>query len=261
MGQRQTVIRCIDVKWSDILLLAWGLLTAGVAQAAQVNVAVAANFSAPMQQIASAFEKDTGHKAVVSLGSTGKLYAQIKNNAPFQVLLAGDDETPARLEREGLSQPGTRFTYAVGRLVLWSKQPGLVDDQGEVLRKAGFERLAIADPQLAPYGAAAMQTLAQLGLLPGLRARLVQGENIAQTYQFVATGNAALGFVALSQVSADGRLIEGSAWVVPANLHASIRQDAVLLTKGKDNLAAKALMAYLRGEKARAIIRSFGYEL
>ena len=178
-----------------------------------------------------------------------------------QVLLAADEETPARLEKEGLTLAGTRFTYAVGRLVLWSKQPGLVDEKGEVLRKGAFERLAIADPKLAPYGAAAVETLTQLGLLQGLQGRLVQGENIAQTYQFVATGNAALGFVALSQVMSDGRLTDGSAWVVPGNLHTAIRQDATMLSSGKDNPAAAALVAYLKGDKARAIIRSFGYEL
>lgn len=243
------------------LLSLFGLLWAGFSQAADVSVAVAANFTAPMQKIAAAFEQETGHKAVLSFGATGKFYAQIKHGAPFQVLLAADDETPARLDKEGLTVPGTRFTYAIGRLVLWSKQPGGVDDKGEVLRKGAFDRLAVADPKLAPYGAAAMETLTRLGLLPGLQGRLVQGENIAQTYQFVATGNAALGFVALSQVTSDGRLAEGSAWVVPANLHAPIRQDAVVLSPGKDNPAAIALVAYLKGERARTMIRSFGYEL
>lgn len=243
------------------LLSLFGLLWAGLSQATEVSVAVAANFTAPMQKIAAAFEQETGHKAVLSFGSTGKFYAQIKHGAPFQVLLAADDETPARLDKEGLTVPGTRFTYAIGRLVLWSRQPGGVDDKGEVLRKGTFERLAVADPKLSPYGAAAMETLTRLGLLPGLQARLVQGANIAQTYQFVAGGNAALGFVALSQVTSDGRLTEGSAWVVPANLHAPIRQDALVLSLGKDNPAAIALVAYLKGDRARAIIRSFGYEL
>ncbi|MGA8785030.1 MAG: molybdate ABC transporter substrate-binding protein [Polaromonas sp.] len=240
--------------------MALGIASAGLSHAAEVSVAVAANFTVPMQKIASAFEQETGHKAVLSFGSTGKFYAQIKSSAPLQVLLAADDETPARLEREGLTQPGSRFTYAIGRLVLWSKQPGLVDDKGEVLRRGGFGRLAIADPKLAPYGAAAMETMTQLGLLPALQAQLVQGESIGQTYQFVATSNAALGFVALSQVTSEGRITEGSAWVVPRNLHKSIRQDAVVLANGKDNPAASALMAYLKGDKARTIIRSFGYE-
>lgn len=241
-------------------LLTLCLLGTGLAQAGEVSVAVAANFTAPMQKIAAAFAQDTGHKAVLAFGSTGKFYAQIKNGAPFQLLLAADDETPARLEKEGLALAGTRFTYATGRLVLWSRQPGLVDDKGEVLRQGKFERLAVADPKLAPYGAAAMQVLGQLGLLQALQPRLVQGENIAQTHQFVATGNAALGFVALSQVMTEGRIATGSAWVVPLSLHAPLRQDAIVLNAGKDQAAAAALAAYLKGDKARAIIRAYGYE-
>ncbi|MEA3394568.1 MAG: molybdate ABC transporter substrate-binding protein [Pseudomonadota bacterium] len=233
----------------------------GLCQAAEVSVAVAANFAAPMQKIAAAFEQDTGHKAILAFGSTGKFYAQIKNGAPFQMLLAADDETPARLDKEGLAVSGSRFTYATGKLVLWSAQAGLVDEKGEVLRTGQFERIAVADPKLAPYGAAAVETLTHLGLLKALQPRFVQGENIGQTYQFIATGNAALGFVALSQVMVDGRIARGSAWVVPAELHAPIRQDAVILGSGKDNPAAAALASYLRGDKARAIIRSYGYAL
>ena len=238
-----------------------------------VSVAVAANFTAPMQKIAHAFEQDTGHKAVLSFGSTGAFYAQIKNGAPFQVLLAADDETPLKLEQEGLGVAGSRFTYATGRLVLWSKQVGYVDDQGAVLKlgrpmnaqgtrtAAPFTRLAIANPKLAPYGAAAAEALAKLGLLQELQPKWVQGDNMAQTYQFVATENAPLGFVALSQVMVEGRISQGSAWVVPANLHTPIRQDAVLLAKGQVNPAAKALLQYLKSDKAKALIRSFGYEL
>lgn len=245
--------------WMLGVSIAGGLVAS--AHAADVSVAAAANFTAPMQRIAAAFEQDTGHKAILAFGSTGKFYAQIKNGAPFQILLSADDETPARLESEGLGVAGTRFTYAIGQLALWSRQPGLVDDQGEVLRNGKFERIALADPKLAPYGAAAIEVLKGLGLMSFLAPKFVQGENIAQTYQFVATGNAELGFVALSQVFADGRLTRGSAWRVPASLHAPIRQDAVVLSTGKDNAAASALMAYLRTDKARAIIRSFGYEL
>jgi molybdate transport system substrate-binding protein len=236
-----------------------GLVSAVGVQAGEVSVAVAANFTAPMQRIAAQFEADTGHKAVLSFGATGKFYAQIKNGAPFDVLLAADDETPARLEKEG--QGGSRTTYAIGKLVLWSKQPGLVDDRGEVLKAARFERLALADPKLAPYGAAAVEAMTRLGVLDALRPKLVQGENIAQTYQFVATGNAQLGFVALSQVWADGKLKEGSAWLVPGSLYSPIRQDAILLNKGKDNPAAAALLQYLRGVKAAGIIRAYGYDL
>ena len=228
--------------------------------AAEVSVAVAANFAAPMQKIAQAFEQDTGHKAVLSFGSTGMLYAQIRNGAPYQILLSADDETPNKLEKEGLGLAGSRFTYATGKLVLWSKQPGFVDDKGEVLRTGKFERIAIANPKLAPYGAAAMETLGKLAILQQLQARIVQGDNIAQTYQFVATENAQLGFVALSQVFAEGKIAQGSGWIVPAGAHAPIRQDAILLTKGQDNAAALALMRYLRGERAKSLIRSYGYD-
>ena len=231
------------------------------ARAAEVTVAVASNFSAPMQKLAQAFEQETGHKALLSFGSTGNLYAQIRNGAPYQVLLAADDATPRKLEAEGLGVAGSRFTYAIGTLVLWSKQPGLVDEKGDVLRSGKFERIAMANPKLAPYGAAAVETLTQMGVLQAVRPKVAQGENISQTYQFVATQNAQLGFVALSQVMVDGRVSQGSAWVVPAHLHSPIRQDAILLVKGRDAPAAAALMRFLRSERARALIRTFGYAL
>ncbi len=242
-------------------LAAAGLAAACLnAAAAEVPVAVASNFALPMQKIATAFERATGHKAVVAVGSTGRFYAQARSGAPFQVLLSADDETPARLEAEGLGVAGTRFTYAVGRLALWSATPGRVDPGGEVLRQGGFDRLAIADPRLAPYGAAAMEVMERLGLLPPLRPKLVQGDSIAQAWQFVASGNAALGFVALSQVQAEGRITRGSAWVVPAQWHAPLRQDAVLLLPGRDKPAARSLLAFLKSDEARAIIRAHGYE-
>ena len=231
------------------------------ARAAEVTVAVASNFSAPMQKLAHAFEQETGHKALLSFGSTGNLYAQIRNGAPYQLLLAADDTTPIKLEAEGLGVAGSRFTFAVGTLVLWSKQPGLVDEKGDVLRSGKFERIAMANPKLAPYGVAAVETLTQMGVLQAVQPKVVQGENISQTYQFVATQNAQLGFVALSQVMADGRVSQGSAWVVPAHLHSPIRQDAILLVKGRDAPAAAALMRFLRSEQARALIRTFGYAL
>ena len=234
-------------------------LAAACGSAADVSVAVAANFTAPMQRIAAAFEKDTGHRAVLAFGSTGRFYAQVKHGAPFQVLLAADHETPAKLEGDGLTVSGTRTTYAIGRLVLWSAQPGVVDAKGDILRKGGPERLAIADPRLAPYGAAAMQAMAKLGVLAQWQPKLVQGESIGQAHQFVATGNAPIGFVALSQVMHDGRIDKGSAWVVPAELHTPLRQDAVLLAAGKDNPAAIALLQYLKGSAARAILHGFGY--
>jgi molybdate transport system substrate-binding protein len=229
------------------------------AQADTVAVAVAANFTAPMQEIAAAFAQDTGHTAELSFGATGKFYAQIAHGAPFGVLLAADATTPQKIAAEGLGEDASRFTYAIGQLVLWSRQPGYVDASGDVLRSGSWTHIAIANPKLAPYGAAAMQTLDKLGLTAAVLPRVVQGENIGQTYQFAASGNAQLGFVALSQVMQHGQLTAGSAWVVPAGLHAPIRQDAILLKGAEHNPAAKALLDYLRGDKARAIIRSYGY--
>jgi molybdate transport system substrate-binding protein len=224
-----------------------------------VQVAVAANFTAPMQRIAAQFEQDTGNKAVLSFGSTGKFYAQIRNGAPFEVFLAADDDTPAKLEQEGLGLPGTRFTYAIGQLALWSPKDGYVDARGDVLRTGRFAHLAIGNPRTAPYGAAAVETLTKLALYERLKPKLVEGENISQTQQFVSTGNAELGFVALSQVWKDGKLTSGSAWIVPSKLYGPIRQDAVILKKGEANPAARALASYLTSAKAKAIIRAYGY--
>lgn len=225
----------------------------------EVPVAVAANFTAPMQKVAAEFEKDTGHKALLSFGGTGKFYAQIRNGAPFEVLLAADDETPAKLIAENAAVAGTQFTYAIGKLVLWSPKPGVVDDAGEVLKKGGFEHIALASPKLAPYGAAGVETMKALGVHDALQARIVTAENIGQAYQFVSSGNAELGFVALSQVLKDGR-IEGSAWLVPTKYYTQIRQDAVILEKGKGKPAAEALMKYLKGDKAKAVIKAYGYD-
>jgi len=228
-------------------------------RAEQALVAVAANFSAPMQQIALAFQKDTGHQLKLSFGATGGIYAQIKNGGPFDVFLSADQLTPQKIEAEGLGVPQTRFTYATGQLVLWSKQDGLVDDKGQVLRSKNIQRIALANPKLAPYGAAALEAMTQLGLLDELKPKLVQGDNIAQTYQFVSTQNAQLGFVALSQVFADGKITSGSGWVLPSSLYKPILQDAILLKNGKDNSAAKALMLYMKGDKAKEMIKRFGY--
>lgn len=231
------------------------------ASAGNVTVAVAANFAVPMQKIAQAFEQETGHKAQLALGATGKFYAQIKNGAPFDVLLSADDETPTRLEKEGLAIAGTRLTYATGRLALWSKQPHFVDDKGEVLRTSGFKKLAIADPKLAPYGAAALEVIERMKVQANVLSKLVQGESIGQVFQFVSSENAQLGFVALSQIWFEGRITQGSAWVVPQNLHTPLKQDAILLNPGKDNAAALALLQYLQSHRAQNIIRSYGYAL
>ena len=243
------------------LFFALTVTIAGISQADEVQVAVAANFTAPMQQIATQFEKDSGHKATLAFGATGKFYAQIVNGAPFEILLSADDETPARLEKEVQGVAGSRFTYAIGTLVLWSANPTLVDAKGEILKTGDFKHLALANPKTASYGTAAVEAMTKLGLLSTLQPRFVQGENISQTQQFIMSGNAELGFVALSQVFKDCKISGGSAWIVPANLYQQIQQDAVLLSKGKDKPAAIALLAYLKGDKARAIIKSYGYEL
>ena len=230
------------------------------AHAAAVHVAVAANFTAPMKRIAQAFEQGSGHKLVLSFGSTGKLYAQITNAAPFDVFLSADGDTPARLEQQGSALAGTRFTYATGRLVLWSARPEGVDARGAVLLRDDFNRLAIAAPKLAPYGAAAVQTMRKIGVLDALQAKLVTGESIGQTFSMISSGNADLGFVAMSQVFEDGKLKSGSAWVVPADLHSPLKQDAVVLVGARNNAPAMQLMAFLKSAPARAIMSSFGYE-
>ncbi len=237
------------------------LLTLNTAWAAEVQVAVAANFTAPMQAIARDFQHDTGHRLIAAYGATGQFYAQISNGAPFEVFLAADDSTPAKLEQEQATVPGSRFTYAIGTLALWSAKPGYVDSQGQVLQHNAYQHLAIANPKTAPYGLAAVQVLDKLKLTEATRPKLVEGQNITQAFQFVSTGNAELGFVALSQIYQDGKLASGSAWIVPSSLHAPIRQDAVVLEKGRDNPAAKALVEYLKGPKAAAIIKAYGYEI
>ena len=235
-----------------------GTLATLPVHAEEITLAVAANFTAPMKLLAAEFEKDSGHKVVASYGSTGKFYAQIKNGAPFQILLAADDEIPAKLVKENVGVGGSQFTYAVGKLVLWSAKPGLVDSAGAVLKKGDFAHLALADPKLAPYGAAGLETLKALGIYEALQPKVVTAENITQAFHFVSSGNAELGFVALSQVLKDGR-IEGSSWLVPENLYTQIRQDAVILEPGKGRAAVEALMKFLKGDKAKAIIKSFGY--
>jgi len=235
------------------------MLFAPHAHADQVQVAVAANFAGPVEKIATAFKEKTGHELLVSTGSTGKFYAQIKNGAPFEVFFSADDETPAKLEQEGQAVPGTRFTYAIGRLVLWSPKPDFIDDQGNILKQGHFSRLAIANPKLAPYGQAAEDTMKALGVYDQLQPKFVTGENIAQTYQFVGTGNAELGFVALSQVYESGKIQKGSGWIVPDALHKPIRQDAALLNPGKDKPAARALLEFMKSDAAKSIISAAGY--
>ncbi|MET0382781.1 MAG: molybdate ABC transporter substrate-binding protein [Burkholderiaceae bacterium] len=230
------------------------------ARADEVQVAVAANFSAPAQKIAAAFERDTGHTVKLSFGATGKFYAQIEAGAPFDVLLAADQSTPQKLVAEGKGIAGTRRTYAVGKLVLWSSDPALVDAKGDVLKSDKFKHLSVADAKLAPYGMAAKQTLDRLKLADAVQARLVTAENIGQAYQFVATGNAELGFIALGQVQPpDGSKAPGSMWIVPGDLYAPLKQDAVVISAGKTAGAATAFVDYLSTDGARAVIKSYGY--
>jgi molybdate transport system substrate-binding protein len=223
--------------------------------AAETLIAVAANFSEPMRDIASAFERQSGHRVRLSFGASGKLYAQILHGAPYDAFLSADNAKPAALEAADLTVPGSRFTYAIGALVLWSASGA---DARNLLERGTYQRLAIANPRLAPYGAAAETVLQRLALLEAARPRLVTGENIGQTYQFVASGNASLGFVARAQVLRGGELPEG-AWSVPASLHAPIAQDAVLLRHGADNPAAGELLDYLRGAAALAVLQRYGY--
>ncbi|WP_436199105.1 molybdate ABC transporter substrate-binding protein [Astrobacterium formosum] len=237
--------------------LALAAIVAGPATAAQVNVAVAANFTEPAKEIAASFKQKTGHEAILSFGASGQFYNQIVQDAPFAIMLSADDERPKKLVSGGLGVAESRFTYAVGKLVLWSKTPDLV--KGEATLKSGsFAKLSIANPAAAPYGAAAIETLKSLGVYDALQAKIVQGNSIAQAFQFVDTGNAELGFVALSQLAGN---TSGSRWMVPQNLFKPILQDAVLLKKGAANEAATAFMAYLKGPEARVVIEKYGYGL
>ena len=243
----------------SILLL--GVLAPALGMAAEAQIAVAANFAEPIKAVAAVLEKTTGHTLKITLGATGKLYTQIKNGAPFDVLLAADAKTPAQLQADGLAQAGSRFTYATGKLVLWSADAAKVDAKGDVLKTGNFRKLAYAAPKVAPYGAAAVQVIEQLGLTAAVAPKLVQGESIGQTFSFVVTGNADLGFVAMSQVLEGGKLKSGSMWVVPQNLYQPIQQDAVVLQRAGANPAAQALMALLKSSNIKALIRAYGYDI
>lgn len=243
-----------------LLSLVFCFLAVTPVLAEQVLVAVAANFVPPFREVAMEFEKATGHSVQVASGSSGNFYAQIKNGAPFDVFFSADNERPKLLEDEGLGVKGSRFTYAIGRLVLWSLDPDLVKGEG-TLRSERFKHLAIANPKTAPYGVAAMQAMQKLGVWESVQPRLVMGESLGQTIGFIESGNAELGFLALSQVMDPKMKGKGSRWDVPINLHEPIQQDVVLLAKGKENPAAKALMEFMGGPQATAIIERYGYEL
>jgi molybdate transport system substrate-binding protein len=231
------------------------LAAGGAARAADVHVAVAANFTEPAKEIAALFERRTGHKAVLSFGATGQFYAQISQGAPFEVFLSADRATPKKATDEGFAIAGTAYTYAVGKLVLFSADAALVLNE-QTLRAGRFDKIAIANPASAPYGAAAVETMKTVGAFDALAAKIVQGANIGQTYQFVDTGNAQVGFVALSQVIARAG---GARWIVPQSLYTPIRQDAVLLKRGENSQAAKAFLAFARSPEAIAVIEKFGY--
>ncbi len=258
--KRRPLNRAILAKLSGWCGL-WLCLLAGAVTAGEVQVAVASNFARPMQVLAELFTEQTGHELKLAFASSGKFVAQITHGAPFEVLLSADADKPEQLIATGLALPDSRFTYALGTLVLWSAQTDLVDEAGKVLTRTDIKHLAMANPKLAPYGLAASEVLEKLGLSAAWQERLVQGDNIAQTQQFVASGNAELGFIALAQVIEQGKMGSGSGWIVPAEYHAPIQQDAVLLVKGEHNPAAHALLEFLQGAAAQAIIRDYGYQI
>jgi|SRR5215475_14339106 len=249
------------MKPSRLLVAAFGAATCLLASvnafAGTTNVAVAANFTDAAKEIAALFKTKTGHDAVLSFGASGQFYTQIKESAPFQILLSADDERPKKLVEEGFAVPESRFTYAIGKLVLWSKDPNAVKGE-DTLKANAFNKLSIANPTAAPYGAAAVETLKALKLYETVQPKIVMGNTISQAFQFVDTGNAEIGFVALSQLAGNAG---GSRWMVPQNLYSEIRQDAVLLKSGTANEAATAFLTFLRGPEARAVIEKFGYAL
>ena len=229
-------------------------------QAVEIKVAVASNFANVLKEVAIEFQKDTGHQLAITPGATGKFYAQISNGAPFDVFLSADDETPRKLAQEGKAIASSQFTYAIGRLALWSPNPEMIDKTADILKTDKFKFIAIANAKVAPYGQAAVQTMQKLGVLTKIEPRVVQGESISQTYQFVSTGNAQLGFVAMSQIVENGKIKMGSAWIVPEDMHEQLKQDAVVLQSCKHMSACQALIDYLKSEKAKKLMASYGYK-
>jgi molybdate transport system substrate-binding protein len=249
----------ISLRGHVAAVLLLGLINTHVC-AAEVSAAVAANFAAPMERIAALFRKESGHTVKVIPAASGKLYTQIKGGAPFDVFLSADEELPKRLLQEGLAVAGSRFVYATGRLVLWSVQPGMVDDKGAVLNAGKFERLAYANPVVSPYGVAAKETLSKLTMWNAMQKKLKKTDDVTQTYQLAANESADMAFIALAQVMRDGKVTAGSWWLVPPELHNPIRQSAVLLSGSKEQAAAQALLAFLKSDKAKVVMRGFGYE-
>lgn len=246
-------MRIAPLCWVLVLTISWLPV---LALADEIRVAAASNFKDAMQAISAGFEERSGHRITLISGSSGKHFAQILNSAPYDVFFSADIERPRRLEQAGKALNGSRFTYAVGQLVLWSPAPGLVDSRGQILHRGSFRHLAMANPELAPYGRAAREVLEKLDAWQQLSAKTVRGENVSQAFQFVHSGNAELGFVARSQlVSARPG---GSYWVVPDNLYDPIRQQAVII---KDSVTARQFMDYVRGAEAGRIIQDYGYSL
>lgn len=243
-----------------IILMSCGLLSTPV-WSGEISVAVTSDFSAPMERLVPLFQKESGHTLKISTGASGKLYAQIKGGTAFDVFLSADEDMPRQLMIDGMAVGGSRFVYATGRLVLWSDLPDLVDDKGAVLNKGNFNMLAIANPRYSPYGVAARETLTKLTMWNSIQEKLAKGENVTQTYQLAATEKVDLALIALSQVMRDGKVTSGSWWLVPGELHKPIRQYAVLLQGAKDPAAANTFLTFLKSEKARAVMRGFGYEM
>lgn len=243
-----------------IFLVTCGLLSTPV-WSGEINIAVTSDFAAPMERLVPLFQKESGDTVKISTGASGKLYALIKGGAAFDVFLSADEDMPRQLMIDGLAVGGSRFVYATGRLVLWSDLPDLVDDKGGVLNKGNFNMLAIANPRYSPYGVAARETLTKLTMWNSIQEKLAKGENVTQTYQLAATEKVDLALIALSQVMRDGKVTSGSWWLVPAELHKPIRQYAVLLKGARDPAAANAFLTFLKSEKARVVMRGFGYEV
>lgn len=250
----------ISLRGHAAAALLLGLMSTQV-WAAEVSAAVAANFAAPMEHIVALFQKESGHTVKVSLAASGNLYKQIKGGTPYDVMLSADEEIPKRLMQEGLAVGGSRFIYATGRLALWSPQPDLVDDKGAILNRGNFDKLAYANPTLSPYGLASKETLVKLTMWNAIQRKLKKSDDVIQTYQLAATETTDMAFIALSQVMRDGKMSKGSWWLVPPELHQPIRQSAVLLSNAKEQAAAKAFLAFLKSDKARAVMHGFGYEL
>jgi len=249
------------MKLFTTIISATLLLSSSFISAGEVSVAVAGNFFKPIKVLAAEFEAKSGHKVALSVGATGKLYAQISNGAPFELFFAADQKRPTKLVEQKLAVKASQFTYAQGQLVLWSRNSGVIDAQGKRLSSPDIKRLAIANPKAAPYGEQAVNALTKLGLYKQLESKIVQAQNIGQTYQYVSSGSVEQGIIAMSQVTVNGQITTGSSWIIPSDLYDAIQQDAVLLEKGKNNPVAQQFLDYIKSPSALNIIRSFGYEV